>query len=65
MDSTRMPLVFVDSFRTTINHLVINPDQIKSIDIFKDSTSISKFGEEGKYGTILIPSKRSYNIASC
>src|SRR5215203_3931028 len=57
IDPTRMPLVFVDTFRTTMNHLVISPDHIKSIDIFKDSTAISKFGEVGKYGTIIIYSK--------
>ena len=57
MDPTRMPLVFVDTFRTTMKHLVINPDQIKSIEIFKDSTAISKFGDAGKYGTIMIHPK--------
>ena len=54
IDSTKMPLVFVDTFRTTMKHLVINPDQIKSINIFKDSAAISKFGEAGKNGTIVI-----------
>jgi len=40
-----------------MNHLVINPDHIHSINIFKDSTAILKFGDAGKYGTIIIYSK--------
>ena len=53
-DTSRMPLVFVDTFKTDMNHFVIDPQNIESINIFKDSTATSKFGDAGKYGVIMI-----------
>ena len=54
IDTTRIPLIFVDTFKTDMNHLVLDPANIKSINIFKDSTATSKFGDAGKYGIIKI-----------
>lgn len=53
-DSTRMPLIFVDTFRTDMKHFILDPGNIQSISIFKDSSAISKFGDAGKYGVIMI-----------
>lgn len=58
IDSTKTPLVIVDSFRTVITHLVLDPQKIDSINIFKDSTAISKFGDAGKFGVIIIYPKK-------
>src|SRR5258705_11404438 len=58
----RMQIIFVDTFKTTMNYLVINPDHIKSINIFKGSTAILRFGEAGKYWTIKIYSKKKTTI---
>ncbi|MCZ2129415.1 MAG: hypothetical protein LC109_04020 [Bacteroidia bacterium] len=54
IDPTRRPLVLVDTFKTDITHLVLDPQRIDSINIFKDSTAISKFGDAGRYGVIII-----------
>ena len=54
IDSTRMPLILVDTFRTDMKHLILDPGNIQSINILKDSSAISKFGEAGKYGVIMI-----------
>jgi hypothetical protein len=54
IDTTRIPLVFVDTFKTDMNHFVLDPQNIVSINIFKDSTTKSKFGDAGKYGVIII-----------
>ena len=56
VDTTRMPLIFVDSFRTDLKHCIIDPGNIQSINIFKDSSSV-KFGDAGKYDVIMICSK--------
>ena len=54
VDTTRRPLVLVDTFITDLTHLVLNPDKIESIDVLKDSTAISKFGDAAKFGVIII-----------
>jgi hypothetical protein len=54
IDTTRIPIVFVDTFRTDMKHFVLDPENIKSINIFKDSSAVSKFGDAGKYGVIII-----------
>ena len=53
------PLVFVDSFKTDMSYLVLDPNKIESINIFKDSSSISKYGVEAKDGVIIIQTKKN------
>lgn len=57
IDTTSIPVVFVDTFRTDMNHLVLNPQKIESINIFKNSEATLKFGDLGKGGAILIHPK--------
>ena len=57
VDTEMRPLVLVDSFTTDINYLVLNPQNIESIDILKDSAAISRFGQAGKFGVIFIHPK--------
>lgn len=61
-DETRKPLVMVDTFKTDLNHLVLDPDKIVSITIFKDSAAISKFGDAAKFGVIIIHPKTDANF---
>ena len=51
------PLVLVDSFKTDISYLVLDPNKIESINILKDSLAISKYGVEAKDGVIIIQPK--------
>jgi hypothetical protein len=53
------PLVFVDSFKTDISYLVLDPDKIESINILKGPPAISKFGDEAKDGVIIIQPKKN------
>ena len=53
------PLVFVDSFKTDISYLVLDPNKIESINILKDSLAISKYGVEAKDGVIIIQPKKN------
>jgi hypothetical protein len=57
IDTAMRPLVLVDTFKTEINYLVLNPQKIVSIDVLKDSAAISQFGEAGKFGVIFIHPK--------
>jgi hypothetical protein len=57
LDTARTPLVVVDSFKTEISYLVLDPGKIASIDIIKDSAAILQFGEAGKFGVIFIHAK--------
>ena len=56
------PLVFVDSFKTDISYLVLNPDKIESINIFKGPPAISKYGDEAKDGVIIIQPKEDVQL---
>lgn len=56
--SINQPLVFIDSFQTDFNYLVLSPDKIESMNVYKDSTAIAKYGEAGKNGVILIQPKQ-------
>lgn len=49
MEIPGKPIVVIDSFRTFANYLVINPRNIDSINIFKDSMAIVKFGDDNKF----------------
>jgi hypothetical protein len=51
------PLVLVDTLRTDLEHLIISPEKIEAIHIYKDSVAISKFGDAGKFGVVLIHPK--------
>ncbi|HMK20455.1 MAG TPA: hypothetical protein VK492_19780 [Chitinophagaceae bacterium] len=53
------PLVFVDSFKTDISYLVLDPDKIESINILKGPPAISKYGDEAKDGVIIIQPKKN------
>src|SRR4051812_19510866 len=57
IDTAMRPLVLVDTFKTEINYLVLNPQKIESIDILKDSAAITKYGDAGKFGVIFIHPK--------
>jgi hypothetical protein len=56
------PLVFVDSFKTDISYLVLDPNKIESIDILKGSSAISKYGDEAKDGVIIIQPKKDVQL---
>lgn len=57
-----IPLVMVDSFKTDIKLLTLNPDNIESVTVFKDSIAIAKFGDAGKYGVIIINPKKNTTL---
>ena len=42
----------------TNNYNNLNPDHIEALSIFKDSASIAKYGNDGKYGVIIITLKK-------
>lgn len=54
VDTTIKPLILVDTFKTDLNHLVLDPKEIKSIEVLKDSTAKLKYGDAGKFGVIII-----------
>jgi predicted metal-binding transcription factor (methanogenesis marker protein 9) len=54
VDTTRKPMVLVGKFITDFDHLVLDPKEFKSISVLKDSTAISKYGDAGKFGVIII-----------
>jgi TonB-dependent SusC/RagA subfamily outer membrane receptor len=51
------PLIIIDGKEVNVNVNSINPNQIQSIDVFKNEVAIAKYGEKGKNGVILITMK--------
>ena len=52
------PLIFLDGVRIDSKRLKeIDPGDIQSIEVLKEESAIEKYGDEGKYGVILITSK--------
>jgi TonB-dependent SusC/RagA subfamily outer membrane receptor len=52
------PLFLVDNFRTESNYLIIDPNNIESVTILKDSASVAKYGQEGKNGVVIVVPKK-------
>jgi len=56
--STNPPLLLVDGVQQKFTDLnVINPNDILSIDVLKNSVAIEKFGKSAEHGVILITTK--------
>ena len=54
IDTSRKPMVLVRKFVTDFDHFVLDPKEIKSIEVLKDSTALSKYGDAAKFGAIII-----------
>ncbi len=48
------PLVIVGNVHTTMRCLVIDPDHIDSINIFRDSNAVKKYGDDAINGVVVI-----------
>lgn len=55
--SDQQPLIIVDSVATDFNHLIIAPDRIVSIDVLKDSASVRRYGDQARFGVVIIHTK--------
>lgn len=54
------PAIYIDGKKSDQEALkAVDPDQIANIDVYKDATATSKFGEKGKDGVISIRTKQS------
>ncbi|GAT63229.1 M56 family metallopeptidase [Paludibacter jiangxiensis] len=60
-DSTHAePLILIDGKKVTKAEMQqIDPETFSSVDVFKDSLAVSKFGDKGKNGVIVITSKKN------
>ena len=58
-DGEGSPLVFLDGIKCDVSKLKeIDPSTIESMEILKDKAALENYGEEAKYGVILITSKK-------
>lgn len=57
------PLVLVDSRQTTINDLIVAPEQIASVEVFKDQQAVRLFGSKAKAGAVIIKLKGDKPLA--
>lgn len=56
------PLVVIDSVVCDLEHVLISPNNIESIDILKDSAATAVYGEKAKYGVLIIRTKKNKDI---
>lgn len=59
LDLSNRPLVLLDTFKTNLQYLILDPQLIDSISIQKDSIAIAKYGAAGKHGVIVIYPKNN------
>lgn len=54
--------VQVNSFRTDLKLLIVNPDKIESINVLKGEHALSKYGSKAKDGAIIIKTKAGVKL---
>ncbi|MBS1565983.1 MAG: TonB-dependent receptor plug domain-containing protein, partial [Bacteroidetes bacterium] len=54
---SREPLYILDG-KEVIDLHYVNPEDIERIDILKDATAITKYGEKARYGVVIITTKK-------
>ncbi|MEO6547169.1 MAG: N-acetylmuramoyl-L-alanine amidase [Ferruginibacter sp.] len=64
-DNKEQPLIIVDGKTIKKSELdKINPDVIASVNVIKNKESIAKYGDKGKYGVVIITTKKKEIVAS-
>ncbi|MBZ4190515.1 M56 family metallopeptidase [Niabella beijingensis] len=59
------PLFVIDGVKKAVSNLSgLNPDEIQSIDVLKNSSATSLYGDEGKNGVVLITTKKGFAAKS-
>ena len=56
-EGNKQPYFQVDSFTVDFSHLILSPDRIESINVFKDDNAIAAYGDKAKYGAVIIKTK--------
>jgi hypothetical protein len=61
LNGTVSPLIIVDDkeFISSLNN--INPKDIESVSVLKDEYAVSRYGEKGKNGVLIIKMKKNYS----
>ncbi|WP_396635805.1 TonB family protein [Maribacter sp. R77961] len=53
------PLYLVDGVEATMDYVrALNPDDIATVNVFKNKVALDKYGEKGKYGVVEITTKK-------
>lgn len=56
-DASKQPYMLVDTFRVDIKFLIINPKNIETVDVLKDSNAVKAYGDKAVYGAVIIKTK--------
>jgi hypothetical protein len=60
--SAKQPLVFVDTFATSMKGLIMDPGSIRSINVYKDTAALNRYGKDARDGVILIHMKGQVSL---
>jgi hypothetical protein len=53
------PLLFIDTVEVSEDELkAVNPDNIESIEVLKDTTATTRYGERARHGVVILRMKR-------
>jgi hypothetical protein len=61
-DTSKHYFVLVDTFRTSLQGLILNPSLIESIEVFNSSDAIKKYGADAADGAIIIHAKKNVTL---
>jgi hypothetical protein len=60
----RIPIIVVDTFTTDPRHLLLEAENIASVDLVKNSKIIAAYGQKASKGVILVKPKKNTKIVS-
>ncbi|GAB3536967.1 hypothetical protein GCM10027443_28660 [Pontibacter brevis] len=62
-DKEARPLVIVDSQETRHDALILDPNKIQRVDVYKGEKTVDKFGAKGKEGVVLVSLKEEVALS--
>lgn len=60
--TAKAPLVLVDTFMTDLKCLLLAPQKIESIDVYKDTSAIKLYGDKGRNGVVVVHTKGEVSL---
>ncbi|WP_162052908.1 hypothetical protein [Pontibacter pamirensis] len=62
-DDVARPLVIIGSQETAYDALILDPDKIQHLNVYKGEKALEKFGDKGKEGVVVMTLKKEITLA--
>jgi hypothetical protein len=62
LNDTKSPIIWIDTMKTDINHLLVDTQRIDSLHILKDSAAARQYGQDAANGVLVMYPKDSVKL---